>query len=115
MGTDTADPGAGDGSERRREERIPARVEIRFTEASQAAKALRAYSLNFSVNGLCLRTSRRYELGAKLNLSLGVGGEKYSLVGTVAWVRDGAIGVRFENLTDTDRVKLEALVAALRK
>lgn len=104
----------GVADDRRREERVPARVEVRFKGASDAARALKAYSLNFSVGGLCLRTSRRYELGATLKLSLDVGGESYELAGAVAWVRDGAVGVRFENVSEADRQRLESLVASLR-
>ncbi|MBX5480274.1 MAG: PilZ domain-containing protein [Myxococcaceae bacterium] len=108
--------GQGEGSaDRRRDERVPARVEIRFSERDQAARALRAYSLNFSVGGVCLRTSRRYEVGATLRLSLTVEGETFHLFGAVAWVRDGAVGVRFENVTPNVRARLEALVASLRK
>lgn len=102
-------------SERRGEERIPARVEVRFQEATQAARALRAYSLNFSVGGLCLRSTRRYEVGATLKLSLAVEGEQFELTGAVAWVRDGAVGLRFEDVAPADRERLEAIVGQLRR
>lgn len=116
MVTDQVGPGSGDGSrDRRREERIPARVEVRFSDGTQAARALKAYSLNMSVGGLCLRTSRRYEIGAPMSLSLDVGGQGFQLQASVAWVREGAVGVRFESVSDEDRARLEALVAALRR
>lgn len=107
--------GGDDSAERRHEERIPARVEVRFQEATQAARALRAYSLNFSAGGLCLRTSRRYEVGATLKLSMLVEGEQFDLSGAVAWVRDGAVGLRFEDVSPQDRKRLEGIVAQLRK
>src|SRR5260370_9062979 len=56
--------------ERRREVRAPARIEVRFQEASQAALAFRAYSLNFSVGGLCLLTRNKYAIGTDLKLAL---------------------------------------------
>lgn len=100
--------------DRRQQERVPGRVEVRFTDGTQAARALKAYSMNMSVGGLCLRTRRRYEVGARLSLSLGVGASSWQLQGSVAWVRDGAVGVRFENVSEEDRRRLEALVATLR-
>lgn len=115
MDMDSVAQGSGETQERRREERVPGRVEVRFTDGTQAARALKAYSLNMSVGGLCLRTSRRYEVGARLRLSLGVGTQSWELQGNVAWVRDGAVGVRFENVSDADRQQLEALVSTLRR
>lgn len=108
--------GAGDdGADRRSQERVPARVEVHFKEANQAARALRAFSVNVSSGGLCLRTQRRYETGATLRLTLNVAGEEYPLAGVVAWVREGAVGVRFVNLTPEDRSRIEALVTSLKK
>ncbi len=102
--------GVANPSDRRTSERIAARIEVRFTEPGHAARALRAYSLNLSAGGLCLRTRRRYELGAVLELQLDVAGEAWRLEGAVAWVRDGAIGVRFENVNPADRARLQALL-----
>jgi uncharacterized protein (TIGR02266 family) len=101
-------------ADRRVDERIPARVEVRFGEPGQAARALRAFSVNFSSGGLCLRTTRRYEVGASLHLDLDVAGESWALTGVVAWVRDGAVGIRFENVNNEDRARLLALVQSLR-
>lgn len=115
MSEQTSGQVGGDGNDRRVAQRIPARVEVRFEEATDAARALRAYSLNLSVGGLCVRTSRRYEVGATLKLSIGVEGEQYDVNGVVAWVRDGAVGIRFEKLSVEDRQRLEALVASLRR
>jgi len=103
------------GEDRRQHERVPARIEVRFGQADQAARALRAYSLNFSVGGLCLKTRRAYDIGDRLNLSMTIEGQEFALTGAVAWARPGAIGVRFEGLKDEDRQRLQALVQALRK
>jgi len=111
--------GTGSGSpgeDRRQHERVQARFEVHFGHADQAARALRAYSLNFSVGGLCLKTQRTYEVGSRLSLAMTIEGQEFALVGAVAWTRPGvAIGVRFEDLKDDDRKRLQALVQALRK
>src|SRR5262249_40925240 len=98
--------------ERRKQPRAPARVEVRFKAASDAAAALRAYSLNFSVGGLCLRTEKTYPIGAELNLFLKFEESNFELTGLVAWERRGAIGVRFVNLRPEDRERLERLVSS---
>lgn len=104
------------GDERRQHERVTARIEVRFGRADEAARALRAYSLNFSVGGLCLKTQKPYEVGERLSLDMTIEGEELSLIGVVAWVRSGvAIGVRFEDVKAEDRKRLQALVEALKK
>lgn len=106
-------PSSPPGSERRREDRIPARIEVHFREESDAARALRAYSLNFSVGGLCLKTQRPYALGTKLKLVLQLGADLIELDGVVAWVRGGAVGIRFHNVPEHARARLEAVVLSL--
>ncbi len=101
------------GAERRREPRVPAKIEVRFKDPADAAKAFRVYSLNFSAGGLCLRPQRKYAVGETLALSMSVAGHDYNLNGVVAWSRDGVIGVRFEDVSEEDRVRLEELVATL--
>ena len=101
--------------ERRKDERVVARIEVRFQEASEAARAFRAYSLNLSVGGLCLKTRKQYEVGAALQLLLTVEDQEYSLSGAVAWERNGAIGVRFENVDATDRKRLSDLVGRFKR
>jgi uncharacterized protein (TIGR02266 family) len=98
--------------ERRKEVRARARIEVRFKEASQAALAFRAYSLNFSIGGLCLLTRNKYAIGTELTLALKVARAEYQLSGVVAWERRGAIGVRFTNLQPEDRERLTRLLAA---
>jgi uncharacterized protein (TIGR02266 family) len=101
--------------ERRREERVAARIKIRFTETGPAARALRAYSLNLSVGGLCLKTSKKYNVGEVLSLNMMVEEQEYNMQGTVAWSRGGVIGVRFANLSEEDTKRLQALVASFKE
>jgi uncharacterized protein (TIGR02266 family) len=102
------------GEDRRQHERVSARIEVRFGRADEAARALRAYSLNFSTGGLCLKTQRSYEIGDRLSLSMTIEGREVECTGVVAWTRDGvAIGVRFEGVKDEDRVLLQQMVKAL--
>lgn len=99
--------------DRRREARINARFEVRFNAAADAAKALNAFSVNFSAGGLCLRTKTPRTQGEKLTLALTVEGESFELSGQVAWVRGDAIGVRFENVPSGDRERLEKVARSL--
>jgi len=95
--------------------RVPAKFAVDFKESEQAAKALRAYSLNFGAGGLCLKTTRDYAVGNRLTLSMTVEGQALTIEGVVAWLRPGkAIGVRFENISPEVRAKLEALVEVIK-
>jgi len=108
----TAEPPQGPPPERRREARIPARVEVRFADAVHAARVLHAYSLNFSLGGLCLRTRRAYAVGRRLSLSVVVGAERLPLEAVVAWVRpaDAAVGIRFVDVAAEPRSRLADLM-----
>jgi uncharacterized protein (TIGR02266 family) len=99
--------------ERRSYPRVPARIEIHFAHPEDAARTLRAYSVNLSAGGLCVLTKRPYALGTALQLALQIDGEAYALQGVVAWVRKGAIGIRFENVSPGDRQRLQAVVNTL--
>jgi uncharacterized protein (TIGR02266 family) len=101
--------------ERRTESRIPVRVEVHFRDAAQAAEALRAYAVNFSVGGICLRTDRAYPIGHVLSLVLQIQEERFELEGDVAWARarDHAVGVRFREVDAGARERLAALVQRL--
>lgn len=105
----------GDASERRRERRVPAQIEVRFHASAEAARAFRAYSLNFSVGGLCLKTSRRYEIGESLQVKMTVEGETFELPSVVAWVHKGAIGIRFDTPSEEDQARLQTLKEALER
>ncbi len=106
---------AGPSGERRREARVPTRIEVRFTDAVHAARVLHAYSLDFSLGGLCLRTRSVYSVGRKLTLSLVVGSERLPVHAVVAWVRpaQSAVGVRFVDVDDGLRARLLALVQSV--
>lgn len=100
--------------DRRTDERVAARVEVRFNERLSAARAFRAFALNFSNGGICLKTDRAYEVGMPLQLFIGIGGEEHELGGFVAWVRNGAVGVRFDVGSDQDREKIARIMASVR-
>ena len=98
--------------ERRREKRVPTRIEVRFRDVVHAARVLHAYSLDFSPGGLCLRTRRVYAVGRKLALTLVVATERLPVDAVVAWVRpkERAVGVRFVDVGEELRARLVALV-----
>ena len=100
---------------RRGEERVPARFEVHFTQTQDAAKALRAYALNISAGGLCLRTRRAYDVGSPVRMDIVVAGESFQLQGIIAWVRDEseAIGVRFTHLSEDDRARLQRVIDSI--
>jgi uncharacterized protein (TIGR02266 family) len=101
--------------ERRREARVPTRIEVRFTDAHHAARVLHAYSLDFSLGGLCLRTRKVYPVGRRLKLNLVVGEEKLPVDAVVAWVRPGetAVGVRFVDVADEVRARLLSVMRSV--
>ena len=101
--------------ERRREARVPTRIEVRFTDAVHAARVLHAYSLDFSLGGLCLRTRRVYPVGRGLKLNLVVAGERLPVDAVVAWVRpvQKAVGIRFVDVADEVRARLLELMRAV--
>jgi uncharacterized protein (TIGR02266 family) len=102
---------------RRAQERVPARFEVHFNDTQKAAKALRAYSLNISAGGLCLRTRRAYDVGTLVQMSMVVEGETFQLPGIIAWVRDEseAIGVRFTDMSDEARARLQRVIDSIQR
>ena len=102
-------------ADRRRDVRIGAKIEVRFSAVSDAAKALNTFSVNFSAGGLCLRTKSPHALADKLQLSLALEGEQFDLKGVVAWVRADVIGIRFEDVSPKDRERLERVAKVLAK
>ncbi len=101
--------------ERRREARVPTRIEVRFRDAVHAARVLHAYSLDFSLGGLCLRTRRVYAVGRRLALDLVVDAERLPVQAVVAWVRpaDKAVGVRFVDVAEELRARLLVLMKSV--
>lgn len=101
------------GSERRSDPRYTAHFDVRFARASDAARALNAFSINFSSGGMCLRSKTPYALGESLSLSITVEGEIFELDGVVSWVRGEALGVRFVNVRPQVREQLERVARRL--
>lgn len=99
--------------ERRQDKRYVAAFDVRFARAAQAAQALRAFSINFSARGLCLRTKEPHAKGEILKLDLTVEGVVYRLEAEVAWVRGDAMGVRFVNVDPAMKAGLEAVARSL--
>lgn len=102
---------------RRAHERVTATFDVRFQEAQDAARALRAYSLNLSAGGLCLRTRRSYDVGSRVRLQMTVSGEDFELEGVISWVRDDAeaIGVRFIDVSEADQARLQRVVTSFKR
>lgn len=100
--------------DRREHDRVPVRIEVRMEERTEAARAFRAFSLNFSNGGICIKTEKRYEIGMPLKLSITIGADEHRLGGIVAWVREGTIGVRFDNRDENDGESIARILAAVR-
>lgn len=100
-------------SERRRETRIPARVELHFSQAAEAAKAFKAFSVNFSPGGLCVRMKPGHQIGDRLALTMEVEGQAFTLEAVVQWIRGPVAGVRFDGVTAEDRERLERVAEVL--
>jgi uncharacterized protein (TIGR02266 family) len=102
---------------RRAHERVTATFDVRFLDTEDAARALRAYSLNLSAGGLCLRTRRTYDVGARVRLQMTVSGEDFDLEGIISWVRDDAeaIGVRFVDVSEADQGRLRRVVSSFKR
>ncbi|MFZ5438700.1 MAG: PilZ domain-containing protein [Myxococcota bacterium] len=95
--------------ERRADPRYGAHFDVRFTRKADAARALNAFSVNFSSGGLCVRTRSEYAVGELLALSLTIEGQLFELEGVVSWTRGEAIGIRFVNLSPSVRAQLEGV------
>jgi uncharacterized protein (TIGR02266 family) len=120
MNSNSADvraTGEDDLMNRRTEERVSARFEVHFNDTQEAARALRAYSLNLSAGGLCLRTRRAYDVGTPVQMDMVIEGHAFQLQGVIAWVRDEseAIGVRFTDMSGADRARLQSVLDSLKR
>ena len=49
-----------------------------------------------------------------LELVIEVGKERFDLGATVAWIRPGAVGVRFSTVSEEQRGRLDAIVETLK-
>jgi uncharacterized protein (TIGR02266 family) len=97
-------------NERRVEKRVPAKLEIRFASVKDAARVFKAYSLNLSPGGMCIRSTHCHAQGELLQLSLEIGGQKFELQARVVWVQDAVLGVRFEGMLLAERLRLESVI-----
>jgi len=102
-------------ADRRKDPRIGAKVGVKFSVQADAAKALNTFSVNFSAGGLCLRTRIPHETGDRLALTITIESEIFELKGVVAWVRADVIGIRFEDVSQRDRERLEDVAKVLAK
>ncbi len=100
-------------AERRAHPRVEARVEVRFSSLNDAAKNLKAFSVNFSAGGLCLKSAVARTMGERLALDLTIEEQHFSLQGQVAWLHKDTVGVRFVDLTPNDRERLETVARSL--
>lgn len=100
-------------SERRLEERFGAHFDVRFAKQRDAARALKAWSVNFSAGGLCVRSQMAFAPGDDVTMSLAIEGEQFELAGVIAWVRGDVVGVRFVGLEPEERARLEAVARSL--
>ena len=89
-------------------------MEVRFEEAGQAARALKAFTTNVSSGGVCVKTQATYPLGHRLALQLQIADQRLELTAAVCWVRQEAVGLRFVDLSDEHRKTIGALVDSLR-
>lgn len=103
------------GEERRREPRYGARLDVRFARQVDAARALNAYSINFSAGGLCLRTKGARTVGERLELDVTIEGQRFQLEAEVAWIRGDVCGLRFVNVAPGERTRLEAVARLLER
>lgn len=99
--------------DRRSAPRYAARFDVRFYSSQAAARAFNAFSVNFSAGGLCVRSRQAYAVGDPLKLELRIEGVLFELDAVVAWVRGEAVGVRFVDVPDDMRAKLEAVAKGL--
>lgn len=100
-------------AERRRDPRVGARFEVGFKSAVDAAKAFKAFSVNFSAGGLCIRSQRPHAIGEVVQLRLAIEGKDFELKGTVQWVRADVVGVRFIDLQPEDRDRLREVAHSM--
>ncbi|MFO0597697.1 MAG: PilZ domain-containing protein [Myxococcaceae bacterium] len=105
--------GTETGSERRSDPRYGAHFDVRFSRQAEAARALNAFSINFSSGGLCVRATNRVTVGEVLSVSLAIEEKLFELEGVVAWVKEGSVGVRFINVQPGVRAQLETVARSL--
>jgi uncharacterized protein (TIGR02266 family) len=102
-------------AERRGDPRVSIEVEVSFSSASQFFVGLTG---DMSEGGLFVSTYRSLPVGAEISLALSLPDGPLFARGQVRWVRDSAegvtpgVGVAFEALAHSDRVRIQAFCAA---
>lgn len=100
-------------SDKRTDPRFAAHFDVRFSRAADASRALNAFSVNFSSGGICVRTKTGYLVGEMLSLELTIERETFELSGVVSWVRGDAVGIRFVNVSPSNRTRLQNVAKQL--
>jgi len=102
-------------SERRTVARVNIELEVSFSSDSQFYVGLTG---DLSEGGLFVSTYRSLPVGAAISLALSLPDGPVFARGQVRWVRDAVegvtpgVGVAFEDLTEPDRVRIQAFCAA---
>jgi len=97
-------------NERRAEKRVPTKLEVHFESIEDAARVFKAYSLNLSPGGICIRSAHRHKPGELIRLSLSIDGKQFKIKARIAWVKEEVMGVRFEGLPLTEMLQIRALL-----
>jgi hypothetical protein len=92
-------------SERRQSDRKKLIVNVDF-EGGDATGI--ANTRDIGIGGLYMATGTDFEIGTPIRMRLTLGGREISLAGTVAYTDPGqGVGVRFQNLSETDESLLK--------
>jgi uncharacterized protein (TIGR02266 family) len=105
--------------ERRRSPRAPVIVRIEYATVDALFSD---FTRNINEGGVFIETDSPAELDSVVHLSFRLPGsrETVNVTGRVAWIAPGengkahGMGVEFENLTDADRDRINAIVLGLR-
>ena len=104
--------------ERRRSARAPIVVRIEYATVDALFSD---FTRNINEGGVFIETDAPAELDSLVHLRFRLPGEREPVKasGRVAWIASGegersGMGVEFENLTDTDRARIDGLIHRLR-
>lgn len=86
-----------------------ASLTLRFESDNALREAMKAYASRSTATGLCIRVSRRYEVGQGALLVLETGQGLQVIHGAVSWSRADCIGLRFEPATADENRTLQYL------
>lgn len=108
---------SSDADSRRRHFRVDLEVHVDVISGTQFFAAA---SQNLSVGGIFVATEDCLPVGTQIDVSFTVPGdaESFFAVGQVRWIRLGGqgpsgMGIQFLGLSQSDEVRLEALVATM--